>query len=146
MGDRGPGAARASDPTDPRAALAAHEQGAAAVTRLWVAARWNPRDVALRAALLRAMLPDDTRRAAVVAVAQQLGNTPTVCKGSYIDPRVVDAFERDHRITAAVVRAEKSLKDRLPEIVDDESSCAALTMIAATPPVEKAVLKLLRGR
>jgi DNA topoisomerase-1 len=31
--------------------------------------------------------------AAVAAVANQLGNTPTVCRSSYVDPRVIDRFE-----------------------------------------------------
>ena len=84
-------------------------------------------------------------RQAVVAVAQQLGNTPTVARGSYIDPRVIDAFERDQRITPAVNRAMRALGDVLPDVVDDVSAGAVLTMVAATPPVEKAVLKLLRS-
>ena len=32
-------------------------------------------------------------RTAMVEVAQYLGNTPTVARGSYVDPRVIDAFE-----------------------------------------------------
>ena len=27
-------------------------------------------------------------------VAEQLGNTPAVCRASYVDPRVVDLWER----------------------------------------------------
>ncbi len=61
----------------------------------------------------------NAERQAVLAVAQQLGNTPTVCRGSYIDPRVIDAFERNERITAAVHRAMRTLRADLPDIVDE---------------------------
>jgi len=55
---------RTDDPTDVDAALAAHRAHPTAATaaRLWVASRWNPRDVAARAALLDALGPDDARR------------------------------------------------------------------------------------
>ena len=84
-------------------------------------------------------------RQAVVAVAQQLGNTPTVCRGSYIDPRVIDAFERNERITAAVNRALRTLGPDLPDVVDEQTAGAVLTAVAASPAVERAVLKLLRS-
>lgn len=32
-------------------------------------------------------------RAAMCAVAEQLGNTPAVCRSSYVDPRVIERFE-----------------------------------------------------
>src|SRR6185503_13846933 len=56
------------DPTDGRAALAAFRRGSsnAIIARLWVAARWNLRDVELRAALLSALAADDARRAVVI--------------------------------------------------------------------------------
>jgi tetratricopeptide (TPR) repeat protein len=59
---------RPSDPTDAAAALSEHRQKPTAGTaaRLWVAARWNPRDVAVRAALLAAIGADDPRRAVIV--------------------------------------------------------------------------------
>ncbi len=65
------GALGDADPTDARAALAAYRDGHDRATgdptaRLWVASRWNPRSVELRAALLAAMPADDARRAAVV--------------------------------------------------------------------------------
>lgn len=58
-----------SDPTDPRAALAAHQRSpdAASLSRLWLAARWNPRDVALRAELVAGLPADDARRTAIIA-------------------------------------------------------------------------------
>ena len=46
------------------------------------------------------------RRASVVAVvgdvAHQLGNTPTVARGSYVDPRVIERFEAGHTVGDAV--------------------------------------------
>jgi len=84
-------------------------------------------------------------RQAVVAVSEQLGNTPTVCRASYIDPRIIDAFERNHRIGKAVDAAKRSLGDRLPEVTDERSAGTALTMLAAAPAVERAVLELLRS-
>lgn len=57
------------DPTDADAALHAHRQAASGNTlaRLWVASRWNPRNVELRAALLAATPTDDPRRGAITA-------------------------------------------------------------------------------
>ena len=43
-------------------------------------------------------------RAAVVEVAGYLGNTPTVARSSYIDPRVIDAYEAGVTIAAATGR------------------------------------------
>ena len=57
-----PAVASADDPTDPATALAS-----ANIDRQWIASRWNPRDVALRRALLAALPATDPRRNAVVA-------------------------------------------------------------------------------
>jgi DNA topoisomerase-1 len=43
-------------------------------------------------------------------VAEALGNTPAVARGSYVDPRVVEAYEGGATIDAAVKRA-KRVKD-----------------------------------
>jgi DNA topoisomerase-1 len=40
-------------------------------------------------------------------VSQGLGNTPAVARGSYVDPRVVQAYEEGATIAAAVKRAER---------------------------------------
>ena len=68
--DLGPGAAAIdTDLTDARVARAAHQRGATATTvaRLRIAARWNPRDVALRVVLLHAVPSDDPHRAELTA-------------------------------------------------------------------------------
>ncbi|MCV7079645.1 DNA topoisomerase IB [Mycobacterium szulgai] len=41
-------------------------------------------------------------------VAQELGNTPAVARGSYVDPRVVTGYERGLTIAAAVRRAARA--------------------------------------
>jgi DNA topoisomerase IB len=45
-------------------------------------------------------------RGAYERVSQQLGNTPAVCKSSYVDPRVVDRFENGETVAAALSKAE----------------------------------------
>jgi DNA topoisomerase-1 len=76
--------------------------------------------------------PGDTKasrkRAEVSAmkeVAEFLGNTPALARSSYVDPRVVDAFEEGNTIAAVARR-----KHRTP----DERQLA----------LERAVLKLLK--
>jgi len=60
-------------------------------------------------------------RAAVGQVAEALGNTPAVCRSSYIDPRVLDRFREgvtieprppDGRLSqAARARIEREVRD-----------------------------------
>lgn len=70
------------DPTDAAAALDAYRAaperpaGDAAIARLWVAARWNPRDVDLRAALLAALPAGDPRRAVIAGELVDLAGDP----------------------------------------------------------------------
>jgi hypothetical protein len=70
----GTAAPRDGDPTDARAALDAHQAqpSDATIAHLWTAARWNPREVALRVALRAALTDDDPRRAAVSAELVEL--------------------------------------------------------------------------
>ena len=53
------------------------------------------------------------RRRAVKEVARYLGNTPAVCRASYIDPRVFDRFDGGLTIGGA-----------LPELVEDTGAVA----------------------
>lgn len=57
----------ARDPTDAAAALEDHRRhpGAATIAALWVASRWNPRDVELRAALIAAVPASDPRHGVI---------------------------------------------------------------------------------
>ena len=70
------------------------------------------------------------KRDAVRDVARMLGNTPAVCRASYIDPRVFDRF--DGGLTVGGVF------DRLP---DDPSDWPEIQR-----PIEKAVLDLIDRR
>ncbi len=47
-------------------------------------------------------------REAIGQVATYLGNTPTVARSSYIDPRVLDAYASGSTISAAASRAYRS--------------------------------------
>jgi DNA topoisomerase IB len=67
-------------------------------------------------------------KAAMVEVADYLGNTPTVARGSYVDPRVIDAFEGG--TTIAPTLAKLGRRRRQAERSRDA--------------IERAVLKLLR--
>jgi DNA topoisomerase-1 len=64
---------------------------------------------------------------AVRRVAEQLGNTPTVCRDSYIDPRILDRYDAGSVIPA------KDLADELAAIAD----------APIQERVERAVLELL---
>jgi DNA topoisomerase-1 len=66
---------------------------------------------------------------AVKEVARYLGNTPTVCRASYIDPRVFDRY--DGGLTIGGV---------LPELLDDAASWPDVQ-----GAVEEAVLDLIAG-
>jgi DNA topoisomerase-1 len=73
---------------------------------------------------------DDARGArscvagAVKAVAEHLGNTPAVCRGSYIHPAVIDAYAR-HRTTIEEFRpraVRRRVHRRMPEYLPEESA------------------------
>jgi len=49
---------------------------------------------------------------AVNEVAGYLGNTPTVARSSYIDPRIIDAYEAGNTIVAAAEKRHRSPKRR----------------------------------
>ena len=76
---------------------------------------------------------DTARRRAISRayqeVAHYLGNTPAVCRKSYVDPRVVDRYQAGVTIAEALNRIE-----------EDPSSTAALAIHGA---IEEAVLALL---
>ena len=61
--------------------------GTLAATRLLAEMPWDEGGASQRA--MAAM-----RKAVEIEVAQQLGNTPAVCRASYIDPRVYQAWEQ----------------------------------------------------
>ena len=69
-------------------------------------------------------------KAAMVEVAEHLGNTPTVARQSYVDPRVIRLFERGVTIRAALRRLGATERG---ELTGDE----------LRDQVERAVLRLL---
>jgi len=79
--------------------------------------------------------PGDTKRsrqravkAAVQEVADYLGNTPTIAKNSYIDPRVLDLYE-DGTTIATVARK----RHRSADVRQAELERAVLRMLAEAP-------------
>ena len=66
-------------------------------------------------------------RQAYVKVSEQLGNTPAVCKSSYVDPRVVDRFERGETIADALVEAAGAEDDRTAQRTLEAGVCSLLS-------------------
>lgn len=65
--------------------------------------------------------PKVTKRvvsAVMKEVAEGLGNTPAVARSSYVDPRVVEGYERGLTISAAVKRASKKTEGEAQSIVE----------------------------
>jgi DNA topoisomerase IB len=64
---------------------------------------------------------------AYVAVSESLGNTPAVCKASYVDPRVVDRYEHGETIRDAVLEAGQAPDDRTRQRVLEAAVCQLLS-------------------
>jgi len=85
---------------------------------------------------------DAAVRRSVEAVAATLGNTPAVCRNSYINTRVLGLFRQGTTIDRAVARPRRSL----PTLTASNSEPAEPKVVAAiggTPIAERAVLRLL---
>jgi DNA topoisomerase I len=57
-------------------------------------------------------------RAAIKRVAERLGNTPAVCRSSYIDPRVLDRFRDGKTIELPTLEAEKTVTPRQQSLIE----------------------------
>jgi DNA topoisomerase I len=79
---------------------------------------------------------------AVKEVAHYLGNTPAVCRGSYIDPRVFDAYDGGLIIRPALERAaqapegemaihQPALENAVLDLIDERSSAPGVEQVAA---------------
>ena len=68
-----------------------------------------------------------TVNAAYKAVSEQLGNTPAVCKSSYVDPRVVDRFEQGETIADALAEAADADDDRTAQRALEAGVCSLLS-------------------
>jgi DNA topoisomerase I len=66
-------------------------------------------------------------KAAYERVSDSLGNTPAVCKASYVDPRVVDRFESGETIAHALPEAAEAPDDRTAQKVLELAVCRMLT-------------------
>jgi DNA topoisomerase I len=77
---------------------------------------------------------ESARRRAIARAAREvaayLGNTPAVCRASYINPRVIELYEEGVTVAAA-----------LPHLGDE----GAYGVPATHGPVERAVLRMLRN-
>jgi DNA topoisomerase I len=93
--------------------------------------------VTLAAGVARGGVPEKERarkrvvNRAVKEVSEHLGNTPTVARSSYVDPRVLDRFEEGR----TVLRALQSL--------ENGSATPDLTHDATRAAVERAVVRLI---
>ncbi len=67
-------------------------------------------------------------RAAVVEVSEYLGNTPTIARGSYVDPRVIDLYEDGTTIAHALARAPRQPRRR-----QEHLEKAVLRMLSRAP-------------
>ncbi|OBH61498.1 DNA topoisomerase IB [Mycobacterium sp. E2479] len=63
-------------------------------------------------------------------VAEELGNTPAVARGSYVDPRVVTGYEQGLTIGAAVRRAEHAKKPDLAQEILDKATRMLIRRVA----------------
>jgi DNA topoisomerase I len=90
--------------------------------------------------------PTRSKRAinrAVAEVARYLGNTPAVCRASYIDPRVIDAYRSGLTILPALEEASREVREGLlamhhptveaavVDLIDERESSPHLTQVAA---------------
>ncbi len=57
-------------------------------------------------------------------VSEALGNTPAVCRSSYVDPRLVEAYRGERTIAAALPRAGRLDGDEARAVL--EKACARL--------------------
>jgi DNA topoisomerase-1 len=99
--------------------------------------------VALAVSGASATTPTARKRAinrAVKEVAQYLGNTPAVCRASYIDPRVFDAFRAGLTIRPALERVAQQVEPGELPIHQPELEAAVLDLLeerAASGAIEK---------
>ncbi len=77
---------------------------------------------------------------AIAAVAENLGNTPAVCRRSYVNPRAIELFRSGVTIGRTLRRLSDGAVDATGADCDDAERIAAL---GAEPSVERAVLRML---
>jgi len=93
---------------------------------------WNA-TVLMAATLAEAPTPTSkTARKRVIKqayerVSETLGNTPAVCKASYVDPRVVDHYEHGDTVADALRAVADAGDDRTAQRVLEQAVCQMLT-------------------
>ncbi|MEX5717102.1 DNA topoisomerase IB [Geodermatophilus maliterrae] len=68
-----------------------------------------------------------TIKAAYVRVSEHLGNTPAVCRASYVDPRVVDRYEQGETVAHALAGLADADDDREAQKVLEAAVCQMLS-------------------
>jgi DNA topoisomerase I len=63
-------------------------------------------------------------------VAEELGNTPAVARSSYVDPRVVEAYESGLTIAAGARRAERTRKPAERQAILESSTARLIRKVA----------------
>jgi DNA topoisomerase-1 len=63
-------------------------------------------------------------------VAEELGNTPAVARGSYVDPRVVQGYEQGVTIAAGVRRANRTKKPSDRQAILENSTARMIRKVA----------------
>ena len=94
---------------------------------------------------------DRQRRSAVNrvvrGVAHQLGNTPAVARGSYVDPRVIERFERGHTVGDALDAVD--VDEVADEMLDDRDDADEISVeglpAGVLAEIEAAVVDLIEG-
>lgn len=64
--------------------------------------------------------------AAIEGVAEALGNTPAVCRSSYVDPRVLDRFRE-----GVTIEARASANGRLTQRAREQIEREVLALVGA---------------
>ena len=63
-------------------------------------------------------------------VAEELGNTPAVARGSYVDPRVVIGYEQGLTIAAAARRAQRTRRPELAQEILEKATRMLIRRVA----------------
>jgi DNA topoisomerase IB len=81
---------------------------------------------------------------AVKEVARYLGNTPAVCRSSYIDPRVIDRYAAGETLVAELARLGYEPRPDEPRsglLTHGPIEAALLDLLDAAPPLRRADLR-----
>jgi DNA topoisomerase-1 len=63
-------------------------------------------------------------------VSEELGNTPAVARSSYVDPRVVQGYEKEITIAAGLRRANRVRKPGERQAILEDSTARLIRKVA----------------